>query len=144
MKQLHKKCTIVLICLLMFGNFTHGIVLCFGSDGHISLELLHTDNCDDFPATPVDPQQNLCPDINYSANTDSCGDCIDIVLPGSCESKRLTSFVTKDSSHLNTLPKTFFSVFTDNNTSTDKICIVKPGDPVGDILTSISTIVLIV
>ncbi|MBW8035976.1 MAG: hypothetical protein FVQ79_10175 [Planctomycetes bacterium] len=133
---MHKKCVIVLICLLMFGNLTHGAVICIGANGHISLELTSADCCDESPAILLS-----CSIDNQSETTDSCGDCIDIPLPGSCESKRLTSFVTKGSSRLNILPQTIIAVYTDNTVSTDK---ERFANHVSDSLFSIRTTVLIV
>lgn len=139
MKKIHKNCIIVLICLVMFGNLAHGAVICIGSNGHISLELTHADCCDDSPAIPLS-----CSIDNQSETTDSCGDCIDIPIPGSCDAKRITSFVTKDSRHINFLPKTIISVCTNNTVRTDKERIAILANHISDTLMSISTTVLIV
>ena len=45
-KNLYKKCVVVLICLLIVGNLTHGVVLCLGSGGHIEIESAFHNRCD--------------------------------------------------------------------------------------------------
>jgi hypothetical protein len=35
----------VLICLLLLGNVPNGLVLCFGADGHVELELASHNKC---------------------------------------------------------------------------------------------------
>ena len=144
MKQIHKKCIIVLICLLILGNFAHGAVLCIGSNGHISIELTPADCCDESPDIPVGVLQNSFIDADCPATTDSCGDCIDIPIPGNCGAKRLTPFATKDSSHIRFLSKNIISVYINNTVSTDKERFAILANHVSDTLTSIGTVVLIV
>ncbi len=67
-KQIYEKCFVVLICLLMFGNLARGVVVCFGSDEHVSIELKPTDHCDECFDVPVQPLP------------DSCDVCIDIPI----------------------------------------------------------------
>ncbi len=67
-KEIHKKCVIVLICLLMFGSLACGAVLCFGSEGRVSIKLKPTDHCDEYLGIPV------------QASPNSCGQCIDIPI----------------------------------------------------------------
>lgn len=143
-KHTRNKFIIVLICLVMFGNLTHGLVLCFGSHGHVALEYNSTDCCGECSDISVDASQNSCSIGNYSKNSHSCGNCIDIALPGSCDAKQLMSFVAKNSSNLKVLRENIISAYTNNSLSTNKERFVKLENPVSDTLISISTTVLIV
>jgi len=135
MKQVCKKYFVVLICLLLLGNFTHGIVLCLGSDGHVSIELESTGCCDEPLETPSAGE-------NIEA-MDSCGHCIDIPLFGNCLTKQNTSFMRKKVS-LNVLPQTAVSVSTNSSAIISKELIAKQGDHYGYTLDSICTTVLII
>ena len=78
-KQIYKKCFVVLICLLMFGNLAHGAVLCFGSDGQIEIESAFHERCDD-PAhsQPTDPKQ-----LSYQSDhviDENCEPCVDVPI----------------------------------------------------------------
>jgi len=76
-KQIYKKCFVVLICLLMFGNLAHGAVLCFGSDGHIEIESAFHERCDDSAhSQPTDQKQ-----LSYQSDRvkdKHCEPCVDI------------------------------------------------------------------
>ncbi len=67
-KKIYKECVIVLICLLMFGSVACGAVLCFGSEGRVSIKLKPTDRCDEYLGIPV------------QASPNSCVKCIDIPI----------------------------------------------------------------
>jgi len=67
-KPMYKKCIVVLIWLLLFGNLARGAVLCFGSDECVSIELRPPDCCDECLDVPVQPSPN------------SCDECIDIPI----------------------------------------------------------------
>ncbi len=127
----YKECVIVLLCIVMFGNFADGAVLCFGSDGHVSVELT-SDCCDESMGIPV------------QGSLDSCGDCMDIPLSGNCAIKQLRSSVTKKSSPLKIQAKAIMPVSTNKNVSTSKERIAGFGNYVSDALTSIGTTVLII
>ncbi len=78
-KQIYKKCFVVLICLLMFGNLAHGAVLCFGLDGRIEIESAFHERCDD-PAhsQPTDQKQ-----LSYQSDhikDKNCEPCVDIPI----------------------------------------------------------------
>ncbi len=78
-KQIYKKCFVVLICLLMFGNLAHGAVLCFGSDGQIEIESAFHERCND-PAhsQPTDQKQ-----LSYQSDHikyRNCEPCVDIPI----------------------------------------------------------------
>lgn len=143
-KQIYKKCVIMLICLPMFGSLACGAVLCFGSDGHISVEFKSTGRCEESQGIPIQAIPNSCTNANYSESMNSGSDCTDIPLPSNCVTKRITSFVTEKSSPLKILPKTIVSVSTNDTVSTNKERVAKPGDYVSDTLTSICTTVLII
>ncbi len=78
-KQIYKNCFVVLICLLIAGNSAHGVVLCFGSDGHIEIESAFHQRCDD-PAhsQPTDTKQ-----LSYRSDhvkDQHCEPCVDIPI----------------------------------------------------------------
>ena len=141
-KQTYKKCIVVFICLLIVGNSAQGVVLCFGEDGHVSLEIAFADCCDEYSAA----SGQVSPDLytNYVASTNSCGDCIDIPLPGNCITKRPTSFVPKKTSTLKVLPNTAISIFNIDSVSTHEEFTAKLGNIVNYTLASIRTTVLII
>ena len=143
-KQIYKECIIVLICFLMFGSLAHGAVLCFGSEGHVSIELQLTDCCDEYLGIPVAAFANSGINANDSENMNSCGKCVDVPLSGDCVTKRIMSFVTKKFSFLKILPKTIISVPATNSVGTDKERIAGFVGSVSDTLTSIRTTVLII
>jgi hypothetical protein len=78
-KQIRKKCFVVLICLLMFGNLGHGAVLCFGSDGQIEIESAFHERCDDSAhLQPADQKQR-----SYQSDhtiDENCEPCVDIPI----------------------------------------------------------------
>lgn len=137
--RIYKECAIVLLCFLMFGSLAHGAVLCLGPDGHVSIELKSTDCCDEYPGVP-----DSCGDANYSASTDSCGDCVDIPLSGSCVTKKPAYFAAKKPSPLKISPEAIISVSTNNSPSTSKMRIAKRAGHLSDTLSSIRTAVLII
>ena len=143
-KQIYKKCFVVLICLPMFGSLACGTVLCFGSDGHVSVEFKPTGCCDEPQGIPVQTSPYSCTYASYSEIMNSGGDCTDIPLSSNCVTKRTTSFVTKKSSPRKILPKTIFSVSISDTVSTNKERVAKPGNYFSDALTSIRTTILII
>jgi hypothetical protein len=58
-KQIYKKCLVVLICLLVFGNLAHSS-LCLGSDKYASIELRPADCSDKCFCVPFQPDPNPC------------------------------------------------------------------------------------
>ncbi len=78
-KQIYKKCFVVLICLLMFGNLAYGAVLCFGSDGEIERKSAFHKRCDDTAhSKPTDPKQ-----LSYQSDhikDKNCEPCVDIPI----------------------------------------------------------------
>ena len=67
-KQIYRKCFVVLICLLVFGNLAHRAMLCSGSDKYVSIELRSADCSDKCLCVPFQPASN------------PCGQCIDIPI----------------------------------------------------------------
>ena len=78
-KQVYKKCFIVLVCLLMVGNLTHGAVLCFGSDGRSEIKSAFHERCDDHAhSQPTDQNQLSCQ--SYHVEDRHCAPCVDIPI----------------------------------------------------------------
>ena len=76
---MYKKCLVVLICLLMFGNSAHGAVLCFGTDGHIEIESAFHEQCDERThSQPTDPKQ--LPYQSDHAKDRHCEPCVDVPI----------------------------------------------------------------
>lgn len=143
-KKIYKECIIVLSCLLMFGSLAQGAVLCFGSEGHISVEFKAADCCDEYLDVPVRGLPDSYVSADHSEGADSCGDCVDIPLSTNCVSKQVTSFAAKKFSPLKILSETIISTSTDNSTSTSKEHIAKFTNHLSDILTTIGNTVLLI
>ncbi len=78
---MHKKCIVVLVCLLIVGNSAHGAVLCFGSDGHTEIESAFHERCND-PVHSYAPDQNQ---LSYKADHEKakhkhCEPCVYIPI----------------------------------------------------------------
>ncbi len=78
-KQMYKKCFIVLICLLIAGNLTHGTVLCFGADGHIELESAFHERCDHPVHSYPSDQNQLSSEAEHEIGK-HCGSCVDVAI----------------------------------------------------------------
>jgi hypothetical protein len=140
-KQTCKKCIVVFICLLIVGNSTQGVVLCFGEDGHVSLEIAFVDCCDECSTASGQASPDLY--TNYVASTNSCGNCIDIPLLANDVTPRLTP-VPKKTSTLKVLSNTNISLFNIDSVSTHVEFTAKLGNIVNYTLASICTTVLII
>jgi len=140
-KQMYKKCIVVFICLLIVGNSAQGVVLCFGEDGHVSLEIAFIDCCDEYSTVSGQASPDLY--TNYVASTNSCGNCIDIPLLANNVTPRLTP-VPKKTSTLKVLPNTTISLFNIDSVSTHEEFTDKLGNIVNYTLASIRTTVLII
>ena len=82
-KRMYKKCIVVLICFLMFGNLAHGTVLCFGSDGQIEIKSAFHEQCDDHAhSQPTDQKQlSYQSDHIIDENIDeNCEPCVDVSI----------------------------------------------------------------
>ena len=78
-KQMYKKCFVVLICLLIAGNLTHGTVLCFGADGHIELESAFHERCDHPVHSYPSDQNQLSSEAEHEIGK-HCGSCVDVAI----------------------------------------------------------------
>lgn len=142
--QIYKKCFIVFICLLVFGNLAHSSALCFGSDGHISIEFNPAGYCDEYLSIAVAASSNSGTNANYTEGANSCGNCVDIPLTGNHATKRPASFSAKKFLPVAALSKTIISVPTNDSVSTNKERIATLANPISDILASIGTTVLVI
>jgi len=79
MKQIYKKCFVVLICLLVVGNLAPGIVLCFGADGHIEVESAFHERCDDTAHSQPTDQKQLSYQVDHIEDR-HCEPCVDIPI----------------------------------------------------------------
>jgi len=89
-KQMYKKCVILLVCISTAANLTHWKVLCFGADGHIELESTFHERCDD-----TDHSSSSVQDV-YSSQAgheicNHCGACIDVPISNGLTKVSLTS-----------------------------------------------------
>ncbi len=78
-KQIYKKCFVVLICLLMFGNIACGVVLCFGSDNHIEIESAFHERCDDSAHSQPTEKRQLSYQVDHVEDR-HCEPCVDIPI----------------------------------------------------------------
>ncbi len=78
-KQIYKKCFVVLICLLMFGNSAHGAILCFGSNGQIEIESAFHKRCDDSAHSQPTDQKQLSYQSDHIKDK-HCEPCVDILI----------------------------------------------------------------
>ncbi len=76
---MYKKFIVVLICLLIVGNPAHGVVLCFGAEGHIKIEPAFHERCDD----PVHSHASDKNQLSYEAGHEKgkhCEPCVDVPI----------------------------------------------------------------
>ena len=78
-KQIYKKCFVVLICLLMFGNLAHRAVLCFGSDGQVDIESAFHKQCDDHAHSQPTDQNQLSYQSDHVKDM-HCEPCVDVPI----------------------------------------------------------------
>ena len=78
-KQIYKKCFVVLICFLMFGNLARGAVLCFGSDGQIKIESAFHERCDDPAHSQAADQKQLSYQSDHIID-ENCEPCVDVPI----------------------------------------------------------------
>ena len=78
-KQIYKKCFVVLICLLIVGNSAHGVVLCFGVDGHIEIESAFHQRCDDNVHSQPTSRSQYSYQIGHVGDRD-CEPCVDVPI----------------------------------------------------------------
>jgi len=79
-----KKYFCVLVCLVIAGNVSQGVVLCFGQGGHVAIESAfhkdHGDHCGQASHTDTDHSDQKHPafDHDHAAN---CQPCVDVPIP---------------------------------------------------------------
>jgi len=78
-KQMYKKCIVVFICLLIVGNSTQEVVLCFGEDGHIELESAFHKQCED-PVHSYTSDQNKLHYEAHHVEGKHCDPCVDVPI----------------------------------------------------------------
>ncbi len=78
-KQTYKQCVVVLICLLIVGNLAQGVVLCFGSDGHVEFESAFHERCDGHAHSQSTDQKQLSYQSDHGENS-HCEPCIDVPI----------------------------------------------------------------
>ena len=78
-KHVYKKCVVVLICLLIAGNLTHGAVLCLGSGDHIEIESAFHNRCGDHSHYQQAKQKRLS-DQNDHITARHCEPCVDVPI----------------------------------------------------------------
>jgi len=77
---MYNKCVVVLVCLLIAGNSAHGIVLCFGADGHIEFESAFHKRCNDPVHSQSSDQSHLSCEADHERGK-HCGPCVDVPIP---------------------------------------------------------------
>ena len=78
-KQMYKKYFVMFICLLIAGNLTQGVVLCFGADGHIELESAFHKQCED-PVHSYASDQNKLHYEAHHVEGKHCDPCVDVPI----------------------------------------------------------------
>lgn len=81
---------ILIPLLLLFQTTLPGIVLCFGTDGHIALENENVGYCCSSAAISMNTQKSDLKTAGYS-ETAHCGDCTDIGISKSRSEKKAVS-----------------------------------------------------
>jgi len=76
---MYKKCVILLLCIPIAANLTHGKVLCFGADGHIELESTFHERCDDPDGSSARVQDVFSSQTSHEI-CNHCGPCIDVPI----------------------------------------------------------------
>ncbi len=67
------------ITLSIMASGVSGMVLCFGADGHFSLEIAHQGRCHDAD-NARDHGKNVVTELLATAGADCCGSCVDVPL----------------------------------------------------------------
>lgn len=74
-----KRYLCVLVCFLIAGNVSQGVVVCFGDDGHVSVEVaFHEDHCGGH-AGHSGPKQLTLKHIH--GQDEDCHPCVDVPIP---------------------------------------------------------------
>ena len=78
-KQIHEKCFVVLVCLVMFGSLSHQAVLCSASNGHIEIESAFHERCDASAHSQPADQKQLSHQLDHVEDK-HCEPCVDIPI----------------------------------------------------------------
>jgi hypothetical protein len=78
--RVFKKYLCVFVCLLIAGNISQGVVVCFGSDGHVAVEgAFHEDHCG---GTHTGHSSNKPLSLEHTHGDDeNCRPCVDVPIP---------------------------------------------------------------
>ena len=121
----------ILVLFLVVSLFvSEGMLLCFGKDGHVAIELVDACNCSDFGLQLSDIEG------------DACGPCKDILLQSSPRFTNRTVYCTDTQ----TLPLIYSSLFTPSPSSKEQYCssVSLPEKPHNKTLANLQPIVLLI
>lgn len=81
-----KKYFCVIVCLVIAGNVSQGVVLCFGQSGHVAIESAfhndHADHCGHAAHTDTDHSDQKHPTFDRGHDhTAHCHPCVDVPIP---------------------------------------------------------------
>jgi hypothetical protein len=68
-----------MLLTLSFAGLDDGIVLCFGGDGHVAIEIVGPEGCTEVGETSDHPASALAIPVSLS----HCGPCVDVALSAS-------------------------------------------------------------
>jgi hypothetical protein len=68
-----------MLLTLGFAGVEDGIVVCFGSDGHVAIESVGPEGC----AEGVEPADHVASAIVIPTSSSHCGPCVDVALTAS-------------------------------------------------------------
>ncbi|MCF7956192.1 MAG: hypothetical protein K9M75_10345 [Phycisphaerae bacterium] len=90
-----KKYFCVLVCLVIAGNVSQGVVLCFGQGGHLAIESAlhkdHSDHCSHASNTDTDHSDQKKPAFGHGhRHAANCQPCVDVLIPA--DVAKITNF----------------------------------------------------
>lgn len=88
--QIGTFCSFALPLILLLQISLPGVVLCFGTDGHITLENYASGFCCDYDSSFSQNQDSYLETSNYS-KTKPCGTCVDVRTSDNNSEKKLIS-----------------------------------------------------
>ena len=139
-KQIYTKCVVVLVCLSIIGNTAQVAVLCFGADGHVSVEFAFADCCNEHTTTSDQVSSDLDTNTDYVGSTNSCSDCVDIPY----QVHWFASSTQEQTPTLKILSNTTISLLNSDSTDTHEEFISKNEKLNNYTIASIRTTVLII
>lgn len=77
--KLGYKCVAVLVCVLIAGSSVQGVVLCFGTDGHVEIETVFHERCNDSAHSQHAEHKDSSYQVGHVEN-EHCGPCVDFPL----------------------------------------------------------------